>query len=163
VFTLTLTLNPDKFAVSPSRLVFGRWNETKQRDEGEGDIYASYSADRIGANNSIRKPFRCGDSLWVCTSITGKYLTQGGQQEFEAYTVVPKLLFNATPTTYNAKSSVRDGEMARKDPKGFYHGMAVKHAGETFVLAGPPAMFVAAEAFTPEGVADNKTEQLSLF
>ena len=158
-----MSVNPAKYAVSPSRVAFGQWNETKQRDEGKGDIYASYSADRIGANNSIRKPFRYDDSLWVCTSITGKCLTQGGRQEFEAYKVVPKLLFSATPTSYRAKSSIQDGEMARKDPKGFYHGMAVKHAGETFVLAGPPAVFVAAEEFTPEGVADNNAEQLSLF
>ena len=33
---------------------------------------------------------------------------------------------------------------ARRDPLGFYHGMAVKHAGATWVLTGPQVTFEAA-------------------
>jgi hypothetical protein len=151
------------FSVHASRLAYGQWNEAKQLDEGEGDIHASYSADRISANAPIRKPFRHDGSLWVCTGIGANRRSHGGQQEFHAYRVFPKLLFTGTPTTYAAKSSIEEGEMARNDPNGFYHGMAFKHARETFVLMGPPAVFVAAELVTPEAVVETDGGQLSLF
>lgn len=52
--------------------------------------------------------------------------------------------------TYAQKTA--DGDEARADPNGFYHGMSVKHAGTVFVLCGPPVTFVAGE-----------TAQLTLF
>jgi hypothetical protein len=156
-------MEPTSFSVHPSRLAYGQWNETKQRDEGEGDIHASYSADRISTDDSIRKPFRHDGSLWICTSISGKCLSHGGQQEFTAFRVFPKLRFTGVPTTYGEKSSIEDGETARNDPNGFYHGMAVKHARETFVLVGPPALFVAAELVTPEAAVETDAGQMSLF
>jgi hypothetical protein len=99
----------------------------------------------------------------VCTSISGKCPSHSGQQEFEAYRVVPKLLFTHSATKYDERSSVEDGEMARNDPSGFDHGMAVRHVGETFVLVGPPAAFVAAAVVTPEAVVETNAGQLTLF
>jgi hypothetical protein len=48
-------------------------------------------------------------------------------------------VFEGIPCTYQDKT--RDGDSARADPNGFYHGMTVLHAGQTFVLCGPAARF----------------------
>jgi hypothetical protein len=52
--------------VEPSRLAFGAWCHASEKQIGEGDIRASYSADRIGMGQPIRKPFRYAGALWVC-------------------------------------------------------------------------------------------------
>ena len=108
----------------------------------DGDIYASYSADRICGSRPIRKPFTHDGSLWTCIGIVGSRLTGSGQQEFHAYRLISQEAFGAAPTSYHDKVNRDCGETARKDPNGFYHGMAVKH-GQIFVLCGPPAVFVA--------------------
>jgi len=59
-------------------------------------------------------------------------------------------MFDGKPMTYAAR--VRNGDAARADANGFYHGMLVKHGGAEFVLCGPPVMF-----------APGQSEQLSLF
>ena len=111
------------------------------------EIDEAYSADRIASGQPVRKPFRHNGELWVCTSITGSGLTDSGDMEFEAYRIVPARLFADAPTTYGAK--INTGELAdaaRCDPNGFYHGVAVKHGRETFVLRGPPLKLVPGEA-----------------
>jgi hypothetical protein len=50
---------------------------------------------------------------------------------------------------------VADADAARADPNGFYDGMIVKHAGNSRILCGPPALFVAGQPEEPE--------QMSLF
>lgn len=52
--------------VEPSRLAYGAWCHASEKQIGEGDIRASYSADRIGMGQPIRKPFRYAGELWVC-------------------------------------------------------------------------------------------------
>lgn len=37
-------------------------------------------------------------------------------------------------------------ETARADPNGFYHGMTVRHGGQTLVLSGPPVALVPGES-----------------
>jgi hypothetical protein len=56
-------------------------------------------------------------------------------------------------------------EAARNDPNGFYHGMTVKQGQETFVLSGPPVVFVVGErpVRPDDGAAGIEGEQLSLF
>jgi hypothetical protein len=51
--------------VEPSRLAYGSWCHASEKQIGEGDIRASYSADRIGMGQPIRKPFRYAGALWV--------------------------------------------------------------------------------------------------
>ena len=134
------------YAVDPARLAHGAWCHTRDKTIGEGDIAASYSADRIGMDQPIRKPFEWQGSIWVCVG-SGPY---NGVPSFKAYRLVHPGLFAGTPTTYREKT--RDCDAARADPNGFYHGMTVRHTGEAMVLCGPPALFIAGEK-----------QQLSLF
>lgn len=46
------------FVVDAARLAPGDWFHSGDEAMGEGDISASYSADRIAMGHSIRKPFR---------------------------------------------------------------------------------------------------------
>lgn len=46
-----------EFFVDPARLASGRWCHTRDRQIGEGDINASYSADKI-AEGRVRSPFK---------------------------------------------------------------------------------------------------------
>ncbi len=154
------------FAVNAARLASGRFDHGRNRDIGEGDINASYSADRIASAEPIRKPFQHDGSLWICTSVTSTGLTASGSTEHEAYRLLPARLFNGTPTTYSAKTStVAAAEAARNDPNGFYHGVAVKFAREAFILCGPPLRFIPANAPSRPGAAPERPEpeQLALF
>lgn len=128
--------------VDPARLRHGTWCHRTHKEIGKGDIAASYSADRIGMGQPLRNPFSWKGTLWVCVSIGGRR----NQLTAEAYRLISPQAFNGEPTTYYAKTRERGGDTARNDPSGCYHGMTVKHAGQSFVLCGPPAQFVAGEA-----------------
>jgi hypothetical protein len=121
--------------VEPLRLAFGAWCHASEKQIGEGDIRASYSADRIGMGQPIRKPFGYAGELWVCVGT--------GPSGAEAYRLVHPSLFSGTPRTYHDRR--RDGDLARGDPAGFYDGIVVRHAGRELVMAGPPVTFVAGE------------------
>lgn len=121
--------------VEPSRLAFGAWCHASEKQIGEGDIRASYSADRIGMGQPIRKPFRYGGELWVCVGT--------GPSGAEAYRLVHTSVYRGTARSYHERCS--DGDRARGDEAGFYDGITVRHAGREFVMAGPPATFVAGE------------------
>lgn len=122
-------------AVEPSRLAFGAWCHASERQIGEGDIRASYSADRIGMGQPIRKPFRYGGELWVCVGT--------GPSGAEAYRLVHPSLYGGGARSYHDRC--RDGDRARGDQAGFYDGITVRHAGRELVMVGPPATFVAGE------------------
>lgn len=136
-------------SVNPTRLRLGNWCHQKQKTLDEGDIVASYSADRIGNGQPIRKPFCWKSDLWVCVSCSN-------QSGAEAYRLIPVEAFEGDFVTYRQKCSC--AEEARRDPNGFYHGIVVQHHGEGFVLCGPPARFVPSESEQPE-----PTAQLELF
>ncbi|MDM7955359.1 hypothetical protein [Blastomonas sp.] len=121
--------------VEPSRLAFGAWCHASERQCGEGDIRASYSADRIGMGQPIRKPFRFAGKLWICVGT--------GCSGAEAYLLVHPSLYGGTVRTYHERC--RDGDRARADQAGFYDGIIVCHAVRELVMAGPPVMFVAGE------------------
>jgi hypothetical protein len=121
--------------VEPSRLAFGAWCHATDRQIGEGDIRASYSADRIGMGQPIRKPFRYAGELWLCVG-TG---TLGA----EAYRLVHPSRYSGTPCTYHDRC--RDGDRARSDQAGFYDSIMVRHAGRELVMVEPPVTFVASE------------------
>lgn len=121
--------------VEPSRLAFGAWCHASEKQIGEGDIRASYSADRIGMGQPIRKPFRYGGKLWVCVGT--------GPAGAEAYRLVHPSLYGGAARSYHDRCS--DGDRARGDQAGFYDGIIVRHAGRELVMCGPPVMFVAGE------------------
>jgi hypothetical protein len=125
------------FTVDSARLAHGNWCHQADKTIGQGDISASYSADRIAMTASIRKPFRWQGSDWVCVSSS---TFRHGVSSANAYRVVHPQQFQGDPTSYREKT--RDGDAARADPNGFYHGMTVTHAGQTLVLCGPPAIFI---------------------
>jgi len=139
--------NCSERAVDPARLASGRWCHRAEKTLGKGDIAGSYSADRIGMGQPVRKPFSFEGALWTCVG-TGPY--GEGWRCAEAYRLVHPMTFKGTPVTYREKTA--DGDAARAAPDGFYHGMRVRHAGQDFVLCGPPVIFVPGE-----------TEQLALF
>ena len=124
------------FAIDPARLAPGAWRHDVEKTIGQGDVAASYSGDRIGMDQPIRKSFEWQGSLWVCVGMSHR----GEIHSAEAYRLVHPQRFNGEPTTYREKT--RDGDAARADPKGFYHGMTVKHAGQKLVMEGPPATFI---------------------
>ena len=134
------------FTVDSARLAHGNWCHRADKTVGEGDISASYSADRIAMGQSIRKPFRWQGADWVCVSSSFYH----GVFSANAYRVVHPQQFQGNPTSYREKT--RDGDAARADSNGFYHGMTVTHAGQTMVLCGPPAIFI-----------PGQTAQLDLF
>lgn len=119
--------------VEPSRLAFGAWCHASEKQIGEGDIRASYSADRIGMGQPIRKPFRYGGGLWICVGTR--------PLGAEAYRLVHPSLYGGTARSYHDWCS--DGDRARGNPAGYYDGIIVRHAGREIVMAGPPVTFVA--------------------
>lgn len=139
---MTTKTPPAIIEVPPSRLSAGEWSHELNRQIGEGDIYASYSADRIGMGSAIRRPFVHGGSRWVCVGMDlGREAT--------AYRLVHPSDFGGTPMAYGVKVAKGQGDDARRDPMGFYHGMAVRAGGEELVLCGPPVRFVPGEE--PQG------------
>jgi hypothetical protein len=133
-------------AVDPARLASGEWCHRADKTIGQGDIYASYSADRIGMSQPVRKPFAWNGGLWVCIGISHRR----GQEAAEAYRLTHPAGFLGAPVTYREKTA--DSQAARSDPAGFYHGMTVTHAGKPFILTGPPTVF-----------APGQAEQMTLF
>ncbi len=132
---------PDKlqdYFVDPARLASGRWCHTRDRQIGEGDISASYSADKI-AEGRVRSPFKWQNALWV--SIGGT--SRGDYRAVQAYRVIGCKFFDGTPITYN--ENARMSATARGRPEGFYHGMAVKWGKQDCVLIGPASLFLPSE------------------
>lgn len=129
--------------VDPARLALGRWDAGQEQHLGEGDIYASYSADRIAMSGSVRRPFTFQGESWVCTGNLG-----GGSIEVStAYRLVPLEHFEGAAVTYHEKTD--DSAAARADPDGFYHGIVVQHRGQPHVLCGPPIDFTPGPTIQP--------------
>lgn len=147
--------------VNPARLGWGSYDQKRNREIGEGDIHASYSADTIATAGRVRRAFRWQAQLMVTVSLSGRR----GVEQAEAYSLVPIKVFGGAPTTYAQKTArAEDAEAARNDPKGFYHGMQVTCGREAFVLSGPPVVFVAEQsAVRPNDTLPATPQQLSLF
>jgi hypothetical protein len=71
---------PVTYVVDAARLRHGLWCPRSERTLGEGEIVASYSADRIGSDQPVRKPFNWQGSLWVCVALDyrGRCHDRGG-------------------------------------------------------------------------------------
>jgi hypothetical protein len=131
------------FTVDPSRLASGVWSHEFNETVGEGDIAASYCADTIALHNRVRTPFVFQGTMWVTTSRGGGHA--------ESYRLVPldnyKRISPTEPVTFGAK--IKDCEAARADPLGFYHGVALTHRKDWYVLCGPPVTFVPGQVTQP--------------
>lgn len=122
-------------AVDPQRFAWGHWCHRRNRQIGEGDIGASYSADRIGSEESVRRPFRHDGADWVAISTYSN--------SAKAYRIVHPSLFDGPTHSYVERvSGGRRGHLA---PEGFYHGMRVKRGGQEMVLCGPEVTFIEGE------------------
>ncbi|AJE47980.1 hypothetical protein [Celeribacter indicus] len=124
-----------EFHVDPARLASGAWCHTRDRQIGEGDISASYSADKIGLEGRVRSPFKWQNALWVSVGGTSK----GDYRAVQAYRIIERRFFDGTPITYQESVS------APKPLEGFYHGMAVKWGKLDCVLIGPASLFLPSE------------------
>lgn len=136
--------------VDPTRLAMGRWDDTEQNHVGEGDIYASYSADRIALAGKVRTPFVFRGQAWVCTSNYGLM----AETCSTAYRLVPLDYFKGSAVSFAEKTA--DCAAARVDPNGFYHGIIVQHRSGHFVLCGPPARFTAGPNHEQPGLFDQR-------
>tara|TARA_R110000782_G_scaffold102483_5_gene189511 strand:- start:14947 stop:15366 length:420 start_codon:yes stop_codon:yes gene_type:complete len=133
-----MTNQPSTHRVSPGRLDGGTWSAEFKKHVGEGDIAAAYSADTIGMHGVIRRPFVFRGDLWV-------NVAQGGGN-VKAYRLMP---IDDHEARTGFEDRARDCEAARADPKGFYHGIAVRYRSDWFVLTGLPALFVPSEQEQP--------------
>lgn len=133
------------YSVDPARLQPGSWSDRRHRFVGKGDIAASYSADKISAEDAVRRPFEWRDQLWVAVQVAYR------SRSVEAYRLVAPEAFDGEAMSLEERLS-DGGDRARADLNGFYHGIGVSRAGGNWVLCGPPARFVA-----------GRTRQLSLF
>ena len=106
--------DPQTQSVDPARLASGTWCHRKQKTIGQGDIDASYSADRIGMGKPVRKPFSWNGSLWVCVGKHGR----ADEIVAETYRLTHPSTFDGIPTTYAARA--KEGDAARADHKGYY-------------------------------------------
>ena len=151
------------FLVSPSRLAWGEYEG--ETEKGEGDISASYSADRICEGKPIRKPFQWQGNLWVCISSSGRGLTITREHEFHAYRLILRRLFPGEAISYESRcAAVDSGATAREHPMGLYHGILVKHGKDQFVLCGPETTFIVDESqLDLEGQTSATPTQLGLF
>ncbi len=136
----TAVSKPVPIEVEPARLADGAWCHRRNKMIGQGDISASYSADRIAESKPIRKPFDWQGATWVCT---GK-MPHGEGRSATVYRLIDPGLFEEAATTFGGRA--RKGDAAREDPKGFYHGVTVTHAKRGMVLCGPPALLVPGKA-----------------
>lgn len=132
---MSAPITKEVFRVDPARLASGIWCPTRDKMIGEGDIHASYSADKIGMEGKVRKPFVWRNTLWVCTGT----LIQDSVRSAEAYRLIPTRFFNGETTSYHEVASLEPAE--RFKPEGFYHGMQVRHGKLDYVLVGPSATF----------------------
>jgi hypothetical protein len=144
---------PTTYVVDPSRLAFGVWDHTTGREHGEGEIVASYSGDTIGAEGKVRKPFKFDGDLWVTVCLSG--------EKAEAYRLVPLQFFNEKPISYHDKIEIENGDAARADPLGFYNAMSVVYGRQSYVMKGPPVVFVAGDPQRPE--AKPQQQQMEMF
>jgi hypothetical protein len=133
-----------EFFVDPARLASGHWCHKRDRQIGEGDISASYSADKIALEGRVRSPFTWQNCLWVCIGTA----SHGEHRASEAYRLIPERFFDGTPLSYHDNAML--GDEARLRPEGFYHGMAVRHGKQKCALVGPKAVFLpSADAQAP--------------
>ncbi|MEM7291079.1 MAG: hypothetical protein AAF412_12040 [Pseudomonadota bacterium] len=136
---MNASANNEVFQIDPARLEFGTWCHTRDKAIGEGDINASYSADKIGLEGAVRSPFKWQNALWICTGMVSK----GDFRSAECYRLMPIRFFGEEPRSY--QQVCLNSSSARARPEGFYHGMRVKHGKQNCVLVGPSASFLATE------------------
>jgi len=123
---------PVAVEMEPSRLASGEWCSRRRKMVGRGDVAESYSADRIGEGKPVRKPFEWRGALWISVS--------GSKAGHRVYRLVDPGIFPEPAVAYGRR--VANGDAARADPKGFYHGVTVRHAGREAVLCGPPVALI---------------------
>ena len=120
--------------------------EDKENRTGAGDIPASYSADTIAFQGTVRKPFYWRGEPWIAVGLSGIE----GVQQAHAVRLVAVELFDDGTTTYRERCGVKRAARARRSPMGFYHGIKVTRGGMTYILTGPEERFVAGTASSVE-------------
>jgi len=99
---------------------------------GAGDIGRSYSADRIAANGTIRKPFIWQGRYWV--SVGAVISGREGVIEVKAVELIPAEAWTGASWTYETKPREPAGHMS-------YTGIQVRQSGHPFVIGPRRALF----------------------
>lgn len=136
-------MTPEHAKIDHRRFAEGTIVKGKLR--GKGDVVSAYSADLIDKGKT-RKPFAWRNASWIVTATESSGKT--GYERCDVYRIVDIERFSGTPTTYAEKVYCDNGETARSDPNGFYHGMQVNG---TKVLVGPE---IVVEPGPPTGQLD---------
>ena len=139
---------PIEHELEPDRFEPGAFCYRQERTIGEGDIAASYSADTIGLEGRIRKPFRWNESDWVS-------IGSGTGGRHSVYRLVDPSVFPRSVTSYREKT--RDAAAARSDPHGFYDGMKVTRGKDEYVLCGPQIIVKPGQAQQARLFSDDST------
>ena len=113
------------------------------------EIMDSFSAGSIMNGAPVHDPVLLLGELWLCVSANGVGITTTGDNEFEAYRLLPKEVFSGRSVTYAERICRNQGDAAFHDPRGIYDGVEVLHSGHTYVLVGPPDIFVVSPEATP--------------
>ena len=121
-----------EFVVASERMEPGEWSRDLSKRVGEGDVQASYSGDVV-PEGRVRRPFKLGTTFWVAVRMVDRRALA-----VAAYRLVPSGEFVGESKPY-AERTAAEHDAARADPRGFYHGLAVKRGSREFALAGPPA------------------------
>jgi hypothetical protein len=114
------------------------------------EIQDSFSAGSIMNGAPIHDPFLLLGELWLCVSANGVGITPTGDNEFEAYRLLPKEAYSGKSLSYAEKICDNNrGDGAFYDPQGIYNGIEVQHDAHTYVLVGPPDIFIVTPEITP--------------
>jgi hypothetical protein len=113
------------------------------------EIQDSFSAGSIMNGAPIHDPFLLLGELWICVSANGVGITDTGDNEFEAYRLMPKEVFAGKSVSYAEKVCDDGADAAFYDPQGIYNGVEVHHGGHKYVMVGPPDIFIVTQEATP--------------
>lgn len=102
--------------------------------EKYAEVEASYSGDTI-SKGTIRKPFAYAGGLYVTVGSVS-----GGDRvpQSRVYGLCGRQDFQGAVRAYEVS------EAHRNDPNGFYHGIAVTHGKDEWVMVGPEFTFTTA-------------------
>ncbi len=106
-------------------------------------LYKSNSCGAISEGQPVSAPVEFEGKRYLATG----GCTGGGQDEVDAYMVIPRAEYSGEVRTYAVPKGRKYDEYydsLRADPNGFYNGMVVKQGKNEWVLVGPEVTFVPA-------------------
>jgi hypothetical protein len=129
--------------VNASRLSWGKWDATRQKDIGEGDIHKAYSGDTI-SSGKLRGVVTIAGIRYAVTGLARNH----GAEEATLWPLLTPAEWGDQPTTtYGDVTSRRNQEQSEFS----YEGIRVKHGKNQYVM-GARSAEILAQADAPEPV-----------